>query len=68
MTLSILVHSILGTILTIAFLLTAYYLLRMVLAPTEQKETFISGFRRSAIWTVALFIIYFLWILVKRML
>jgi cell division protein FtsX len=68
MTTSILVHSILGTILTIAILLTAYNLVRMVLAPQEQKQAFTLGFRRSAIWTVALFIIYFLWILAKRML
>ncbi|MBS4024309.1 MAG: hypothetical protein KGZ96_01395 [Clostridia bacterium] len=66
MTFSTLTHIILGSVLAITLLLTAYYLMRLVLAPQEKKLAFSSGLRKSAIWTVALFAIYFIWIMIKR--
>jgi hypothetical protein len=66
MNFSKLVHIILGSITTITLLLTAYNLIRLVLAPEEKKPVFASGLKQWAIWSVALLGIYFIWILVKR--
>lgn len=63
---TVLVHIVLGSILTIGIILTGYNLLRTAMAPADKRALFVAGARRSAIWTVALFVVYFVWIWVKR--
>jgi hypothetical protein len=66
MELTILAHIILGSILTLSIIITAFLLLRLLLAPSAKKAIFSARFRKSAIITVVLFISYMGWIFIKK--
>ncbi len=63
---TILAHIILGSTLSLFIILTAYYLLRMLLSPEEKKAVFNSRLRRSAIITIILFVAYMGWVFIKK--
>ncbi|QOY35630.1 hypothetical protein AWH56_023645 [Anaerobacillus isosaccharinicus] len=65
---TILAHIILGSILTGSIIITVFFLLRMLFAPSTQKAIFSARLRKSAIITVILFISYMGWIFIKKML
>jgi hypothetical protein len=61
-----LMHIILGSVLTVFLVFTAYNLLRLALAPGEKRGSYAAGARRFAVYSLILFVIYFIWIAVKR--
>lgn len=63
---TILAHIILGSILTASIIVTVFFLLRMLIAPSTQKPIFSARLRKSTIITVILFISYMGWIFIKK--
>ncbi|OIJ10805.1 hypothetical protein BKP37_17235 [Anaerobacillus alkalilacustris] len=61
-----LTHIILGTTLTFFIVLTIYFLLRLLFAKKEKKDTFTVHFRRTGVITIVLFIVYMSWIFIKK--
>ncbi len=59
-------HIVLGSILTVFLILTAYNFLRLTVAPGENREAYTSGTRRFAVASLIMFVLYFLFIAVKR--
>ncbi|MDQ0255279.1 4-hydroxybenzoate polyprenyltransferase [Evansella vedderi] len=62
----VLVHIILGSILTLAIIVTLYFLVRLLLAPKDKKTSYKPLFRKSLISTVALYTGYMIMIWSKN--
>ncbi|SDZ65773.1 hypothetical protein SAMN05421736_12636 [Evansella caseinilytica] len=63
----VLLHIILGSILTLAIIMTLVFLLRWLLAPKEKKSSVFPAFRKSAITAAAIFLGYMLMVWVKKL-
>lgn len=63
---TILAHIILGSILTLSIIITVFFLLKMLLAPSNQKAAVTARLRKSAFSTIALFILYMGWVFIKK--
>ncbi len=63
---AILVHIIMGSILSLLIVLTVYYLLRILMSTQEQKANFKTKFIRFGILSVVVYIVYMGWVFIKN--